>query len=277
MILSDVIKGIILQFQSLDIENPGLDAEVILSHVLKIERFRLITEREKNISETENTIITELVQRRLRGEPVAYLIGYKEFYSLNFQINRDVLIPRPETELLVDLVIYYAKKDAKILDIGTGSGAIAIAIKHNRPDVDVTASDISQAALIVASKNAERILNNDSINCIQSDLFQSLLNKRFDIIVTNPPYLDIKERKNLQKEISFEPEIALFAHKGGKEVIRRIISGFENYLHINGLLLIEINPNFKDYIKDLCERRNLSIDIFNDYAIHPRVAAIRVK
>jgi release factor glutamine methyltransferase len=140
------------RLRSVGIENPGLDAEVIIANCLNLERYQLVTWRDRVLSSEEISLIEKKIKRRLKKEPVAYIIGKKEFYGLDFLVTKDVLIPRPETELLVDMAIYWSPLNARVVDLCTGSGAIAIALKYTRSDLDVFASDISQKALKIAKK-----------------------------------------------------------------------------------------------------------------------------
>ena len=158
MLLGELVKNLTLRFKEGDIVNPSLDAEILVSGVLDIERYKIVTDRDRLLTKDEILKIEKYAQRRLKFEPVAYITGIKEFYSLDFIVNKDVLIPRPETELLVDMAIYWGGIGSRVLDLCTGSGAIAVVLKHSRPDLDIHASDISEKALKTAKKNALRIL-----------------------------------------------------------------------------------------------------------------------
>ena len=164
MTAAQALKDIMDRFREAGIESSALDAEIILARVLKTERYRLITERERELTGLEQRKLEGLAVRRLRGEPVAYITGIREFYGLDFLVNPSVLIPRPETELVVDLAVYHAEFQAEVLDLCCGSGAIAVALKHNRPDLTVHASDISPEALRVARKNARSLLGTGRVH-----------------------------------------------------------------------------------------------------------------
>lgn len=275
MLLGDYVKNLTARFRDGGISNPALDAEILTSFVLDIERYRIVTDRERLLTRSELLSIDKLAERRLKFEPVAYITGVKEFYSLEFLVNSDVLIPRPETELLVDMAIYWSAQAGRVLDLCTGSGAIAIALKHSRPDVEVYASDISDRAIRLAKKNSERILGSKKIKLIHGDLFEPFADKKFDLIVSNPPYVDVKLKGKLQREIEFEPEIALFTAKKGTEIIARIIKQSPEHLIENGVLLLEIGSDQHDFVIAEGEKRGFTVSVLNDYAGLPRVATLK--
>ena len=274
MNISEALSNTITAFKDAGIELPELDAYVLLTHLLKTEKYRLITDSHKLLSRSDISELNSFTKRRINGEPVAYITGRKEFYSIEFHVTKDVLIPRPETEQLVDLAIFYAKKDSSVLDIGTGSGAIAIALKKNRPDLSIYASDISDKALAVAKNNARTILGNQSVTFLQSDLFHAFLRTKFDIILTNPPYIDPASKESLQKELFFEPEISLFAGEQGNAVIRRIISEADGFLNKDGLLIMEIGGQ-DSFIRTFGNENDYSVSILKDYANLPRIALLQ--
>jgi release factor glutamine methyltransferase len=240
-----------------------------------MERHQLLTWNDRILSDTEKSAIDKAVKRRLKFEPVAYITGMKEFYSLEFTVNKDVLIPRPETELLVDMAIYWGGLNASVLDLCTGSGAIAVALKHSRGDLDVCASDISAKALKVAEKNAEKILGKRRISFFEGDLFSPFKDEKFDLIVSNPPYVAGDLKGALQKELDFEPHDALYADDDGRAVIRRIIDEAPLYLEEKGVLLLEIGSNHREFIEDAGRKRGFTVSVLNDYAGLPRVATLK--
>ncbi|MCX8123422.1 MAG: peptide chain release factor N(5)-glutamine methyltransferase [Spirochaetes bacterium] len=254
---------------------PRLDAEILMAHALGIERHKLFLFYKTIPKKSVITKFQRLLSRRLKSEPIAYIVGYKEFYSLPFKVNRHVLIPRPETELVVDCAIYYAPQHAHILDIGTGSGAIAIAIKYNRPDCLVWATDISANALSIAKKNATTILGKNKITFLQSNLFDSLPPMTFEIIVSNPPYINHETYTLLQKDIHYEPQEALVAPDNGFGIIRLILENAGNYLSDNGCVILEIGENLVTQIHECALRFNYSLSILNDYAGLPRIAIVK--
>ncbi len=264
------------RLRSVGIENPGLDAEVIIANCLNLERYQLVTWRDRVLSSEEISLIEKKIKRRLKKEPVAYIIGKKEFYGLDFLVTKDVLIPRPETELLVDMAIYWSPLNARVVDLCTGSGAIAIALKYTRSDLDVFASDISQKALKIAKKNCENLLGKNKISFLAGNLFEPLQSEKFDVIVSNPPYVDYSLKGTLQKELDFEPEIALYAEDKGQAVIKQIIENSRKYLNKNGILLLEIGSDQRDFTESYGKKKGFDVSILNDYSGLPRVATLRL-
>ncbi|OHD65699.1 MAG: protein-(glutamine-N5) methyltransferase, release factor-specific [Spirochaetes bacterium RBG_13_51_14] len=251
-----------------------MDAELLISHALDTERFRLHAVDDRELTADELRRINRLIRRRVQFEPIAYILGRKEFYSLDFIVNRHVLIPRPETELLVDLTVYHARQNAPVVDIGTGSGAIAISVKHSRSDLEVHATDISSEALATARKNAARILGRNRIRFHRGDLFKPLSGMRFQVIAVNPPYVDKKCALWLQKDLSFEPEVALFSGRKGRETIERVIAGSGGHLTDDGVLIMEIGDDMMDFIKKAGKGKGYSVSVLNDYSGLPRVAVM---
>lgn len=275
MLLGELVKNITLRFKDGGIGNPSLDAEILTAAVLEIERYKIITDRDRPLAKEEILQIEKYAERRLKFEPVAYITGVKEFYSLDFIVNKDVLIPRPETELLVDMAIYWGGTGARVLDLCTGSGAIAVVLKYSRPDLDICASDISEKAMKTAKKNAERILGPKKIKFFNGDLFAPFEGDKFNLIVSNPPYVDADLRGKLQKDIDFEPEIALFSGNKGTDVIKKIIEESADHLEDNGVLLLEIGSDQHAFIHKTGEKCGFAVSILNDYAGMPRVATLK--
>lgn len=275
MKIGDYIKSITHALREAGIDSPALDAEVIAAHFLDMDRHQLVTWSDRVLSDSEKSAIDKAIKRRLKFEPVAYITGVKEFYSLEFTVNKDVLIPRPETELLVDMAIYWAGLNSSVLDLCTGSGAIAVALKHSRGDLDVCASDISAKALKVAEKNAEKILGKRRISFFEGDLFTPFKDEKFDLIVSNPPYVSGVLKGELQRELDFEPHDALYADDDGRAVIRKIIDEAPLYLDEKGVLLLEIGSNHRDFIEDAGRKRGFTVSVLNDYAGLPRVATLK--
>lgn len=213
------------------------DARVLLAHGLQLSRVQLITQSDRVLTPAEADRLTALFRRRIVGEPVAYIIGEREFFGLTLHTTPDVLIPRPETELLVELALERLPQGGKVLDMGTGSGAIAIAIAHARPDASVTALDASEAALSVARRNALR--HNTNIAFVHSDWYKALGASRFDLIVSNPPYIVADDPHLAQGDLRFEPIGALTDHGDGLSALRSIVEGASDHLVSNGWLLME--------------------------------------
>ena len=275
MTIDDYLKDAIARLKKAGIENPRLDAEILVSEAIGIDRYKLVAFNEKLIPDEKIKIADDFIKRRLQFEPVAYILNKKEFYSLLYYINNDVLIPRPETELLVDLVLYYARMDGSVLDIGTGSGAIAIAVKYNRRDLDVYGIDVSVEAINIAHMNMESICGEDSITFIHSDLYDKCGDRKYDVIVSNPPYIGEEMEGALQKELSFEPRMALFSNDSGKEILKRIIIQSKDYLEETGVLILEIGDTMRDFILDFGREQNYTVSILNDYSGLPRVAVLK--
>jgi release factor glutamine methyltransferase len=234
------------------IETPGLDASLLLAKVLNTSRSFLISAGQDDISESSVTAFRQLIKRRQSGECTAYILGKKEFYGLEFLVNPSVLVPRPDTETLVEIIEEILTKNTKalrVLDLCTGCGAIAIALKHTMPELEVWATDISAEALETAKTNAARLLPPDSIHFHHGDLFDALLtppflipNSSFLIITSNPPYIPSAEISSLSPEVRMEPRLALDGGDDGLNVIRKIISRAPEFLCPGGALLLEADP-----------------------------------
>ncbi len=265
------------KLQASGIETPRLDAEVLLSHVMEMDRFRMLADHDAPVPENRARDYDRLIERRMKNEPVAYLTGTREFYSIEFYVNRDVLIPRPETELLVDFAVYYARLDGSVLDVGTGSGAIAVSLKRNRPDLSVWAVDISEKALAVAEKNADEILGDQSVTFLRGDLFEPVNGMKYNVIVSNPPYVGPGMKQELPPSLMYEPEEALFCGDSGREVISRIVAGAENYLTDPGYLILEIGDTMKEFAVTTGSDYGYTASVFSDYAGRPRVAVLKIE
>lgn len=275
MRVSEMLAAVTRQLKDAGIPGPALDAELLVASAIGTDRYRLRVDDDRELDRAESVKISRLARRRLRFEPVAYILGSKEFYSLDFTVNRDVLIPRPETELLVDMVIYYARQNAAIVDIGTGSGVIAVSVKHSRADLEVHATDISAKALSVARKNAVHILGKNRVTFHRGDLFEPLAGMRFQVIAVNPPYIDKETSASLQKDLSFEPEEALFSGSGGRETIERVIAQSGTYLSDDGVLIMEIGDEMNDFAKKTGTGAGYTVSVLNDYSGLPRVAVMK--
>ena len=274
MTITEILRQLTLEFKQCGIDTARLDAEVLISFTLGIERYRLITDASRELTERESELLHSVKSRRTLGEPVAYITGNKEFYSMNFSVNRHVLIPRPETELLVDLAVFHAPPGASILDLGTGSGAIAVALKHSRPDCEITATDISTEAIETARLNAKNLLGDGCISFLAGDLFSPVTGLKFDVILTNPPYIDYNDKPGLQRELFFEPHIALFCGSGGMEIIEKIIGNAAEFLSEKGLVFIETGAMMEKKVIELADKYGYTAVIMRDHAGLPRVASL---
>lgn len=221
-------------------DSARLDAELLLCHVLGRPRSYLYTWPERSLGEDEVQALEALIERRLGGEPIAHIIGKREFWSLELAVSADTLIPRPETELLVEAALTRIPEQAKwnIADLGTGSGAIALAIASERPDCRVTAVERSVGALEVARENARR-QGIGNVEFLQGDWFAPLAGRRFEMILSNPPYIPERDPHLSQGDIRFEPLSALAAGADGLADIRQLISGASQYLCAPAWLLLE--------------------------------------
>ena len=261
------------------IDTPSLDAVLLLAKTLKLSKEILLLRGNENISEQDREKFLKFLDRRRHGECVAYILGYKEFRGLSFAVNPSVLVPRPDTETLVEAAIEYIDKaPLTLLDLCTGSGAVAISLKNERPFLAVTATDISHDALEVAKANAARILENkvsQNVLFIKSDLFENI-NAQYDIIVSNPPYIPSNELASLAPEIKQEPSLALDGWKDGLELIQKIISQARTYLKPGGALLLEAASAQMMPIKTLLENQKFCyIKIHKDLAGKDRVISAR--
>ena len=238
MYIKDLLNHAIKNLRSIT-ATPRLDAELLLAHLLQKNRSYLHSHGDNELNSEIIAAFLELEQQRLTGKPIAYILKYKEFWSLNLEINEHVLIPRPETELLVELALDMlpANKHLKIADLGTGSGAIALAIAKERPNWLITAVDISNHALLIAQKNANR-LKLTNVQFILSNWCLNLSTYKFDAIISNPPYI-AENDPHLQGSIKFEPHLALVAKNNGIEAIDIIIKQAKNRLNNNGILILE--------------------------------------
>jgi len=262
-------------FKGRGLENSRLEAELLLAHALECERLNLYLEGfNEPVADEPRARFRELVKRRAAGEPCAYLLGEKEFYSLKFRVNSDVLIPRPETESLVLALIDEAQKlltadeqrELSVADVGCGSGAIGVCAAHYLPRTRVTMLDVSPAALEVAAGNVHDNNVDDKTELLESDLLAALpAEQKFDFIVSNPPYITQQEYDGLPVHIKdHEPQVALLSGPAGTEVIVRLISQAATRLRSNGWLMMEISRTIQQQVQTLLEEsgkfQNISIN-----------------
>ena len=241
--IQDILRNDSKRLQAvLDIDpsSARIEVQCLLQAVLQVNRAYLITHPERSLSDAESLTYHALFERRLRGEPIAYLLGEREFFGLNFKVTPATLIPRPETELLVDLALQRIPQQGvcRVLDMGTGSGAIALSIAHARPGAEVVAVDVSESALQVARDN-QKNLNLSNVSLLLSDWFGGLAQQRFDVIVSNPPYIAAGDEHLGLGDVSFEPLSALASGEDGLRDIRRIGAQALAYLNPRGWLMLE--------------------------------------
>lgn len=263
-----VIRWAAEDFARKGFTSPRLDAELLLAHVLRVDRIRLIVDSARPLEEQELTAYRELIKRRRRGEPIAYIRGEREFYGLPFRVDPRVLVPRPDTETLVETALERSKARSlygRALDLCTGSGCVAIAFARTRPTWRVTASDISADALAVARGNAERLGAIPNTSFIQGDLFAALpRGARFELITGNPPYIARGEIAELAADVrDFEPRLALDGGDDGLDLVRRIIELAPAFLAPGGLLALEIGFGQASAVAELFAARGFR-DVVRD-------------
>lgn len=261
------------------VAEPRSEASLLLMHLLNCDRTFLITHSERILSADQLKQFRSLVSRRAQGEPLQYLTGHQEFFKLDFELTRDVLIPRPETELIVEVGLELLKHEPTptFADIGTGSGCIAISLLHELPNARAVAVDLSPAALAVATKNAERHQVINRLRLVESDLFSTLDSReRFDVIVSNPPYVPVNDLTDLQREVRHEPQAALDGGADGLAVIRRLLNDAPKFLRSAGYLVFEIGIDQADAIKRMLDQTAWElIEIRNDLQGIPRTVVLR--
>lgn len=271
-----LVKWAADDFRARGIENPRLDAELIVAFALGIDRTRVIIDAQRPLDPSELANLRELVKRRRAHEPVAYLRGEREFYGLRFRVDRRVLIPRPDTEVLVDVALARTKDvslSMRMLDLCTGSGCVAIAAARQRPTSKVLAADVSEDALAVARANAHR-LGAYNVAFVRSDLFADVRGK-FDVVTANPPYIPTSEIDALQADIrEFEPRIALDGGADGLAIVRRIVDAAPSHLAPGGVLAIEIGMGEAARTVELFEERGFEdVRADRDYGRIERVVS----
>lgn len=254
-----------------NIKEAKLDAEILLCGVLNINRSKLFTVRKESISRQQYQQYQDYLNRRILREPIGYILENTEFMGLTFKVNPNVLIPRQETELMVEKANDFIKERnlKTVLDLCTGSGAIAVSVAYYN-NVSVIASDISKKALQTAKDNA--VANNvlNKIEFMESDMFDNIISKKFDIIISNPPYVTTDEYVGLEKELFFEPKNAFVAGNDGLAFYKIIAQKAKQYLNSNGILLLELNSNISLKIADLF-KDNFSVSIVKDYSDLDRI------
>ena len=263
---------------SMDAGSARIEVQCLLQAVLRVNRAYLLTHPEQILDAEQQAHYAALLERRLSGEPIAYILGEREFYGLNFRVTPATLIPRPDTELLVELALERIPsplplsrlrereersggRGFRVLDLGTCSGAIALSIAHARPEAEVTAVDVSPDALDVARENVQR-LNIANVRLLRSDWFAALAGERFDLIVSNPPYIADGDAHLAQGDLRFEPRSALASGTDGLDDIRRIVASAKEHLNHGGWLLFEHGYNQAEQVRALL-RQNGYAGVFS--------------
>jgi release factor glutamine methyltransferase len=244
---------------ALDANDARLEAQYLLQHVLHKPRAWLLAHPEAILEQTQQAFYETLLRRRMQGEPIAYILGEREFFGLNFKVTPATLIPRPETELLVEQALQHIPPDkpCRFLDLGAGSGAIALSIAHHRPKAEVTAVDASPEALEVARQNAAS-LGIRNANFLHGDWYAPLDGRRFDLIVSNPPYIAENDAHLKQGDLRFEPAAALASGADGLDDIRRIVAGAGTHLAVGGWLLMEHGHDQAERVCELLQKAGFS-------------------
>ena len=267
MTLLEVLQSTTAYFKKHGIENPRLNAEHLLAHALGRTRMELYLEFERNLGEAELAPLRELVQRRGEGEPLDHLLGTVEFCGHTFLCDKRALVPRPETEQLVEIVeSKIENRKSKILDVGTGSGVIALTLARKFPEAQIFAVDVSEDALALARENAARLGLSGRVQFRKSDLLENL-DERFDQIVANLPYIATQDRHTLSREVLHDPEVALFAGVHGDELVRELIEQAAPRLRPGGMLALEIGLDQSEaLLSALAEKNYRDICSKNDYS-----------
>jgi release factor glutamine methyltransferase len=269
----DILEWTTAYFRTKAIATARLDAEVLLAHCLETDRLHLYLNLDRPLAPTERARYRELVRRRALREPVSLIIGRKEFWSIPFRVVRGVLIPRPDTELLVEAVLEEIRDNVcpSILELGTGSGAVAVALSHERPDALVLATDIDVAALEIAAFNVRKV--GVSVILLGGDLLEPIRpGARFDLICSNPPYIPNQVIPTLEPEINFEPLTALQGGVDGLDVIRRLVPQAAKFLKKTGVLLLEMDSDQEADVHDIFMSSGFTeIKSISDLSGKPRV------
>lgn len=278
MRILDVINKTAPYFEKHGVESSRLTIELLLAHLLNKKRLDLYLEFERELDEPALAKLREMVKRRVAGEPIQYITGEAEFCGLKFAVDRRVLIPRPETELLVEAVL--ARKPRVIVDVGTGSGCIAVTLAKRLPGAEIHALDVSREALEVAKSNAHQHEVEKSISFFQSDMLESLPDSfRADAVVSNPPYVASGELAKLPKEVrDFEPVLALAAGEDGLEIIRRLVKDAKRFLSPSGFVALEMGAGQRAAVEKLFVNEGYAVEqVVRDLQGHERVIVARPK
>ena len=280
MTIKELLNQGIIMLKNEDIDGPKNKARAILQHTLKKSKEYTIIYDKNEVTKEERDNYVKNIKRLISGEPLQYITGVQEFMKLNFIVNKDVLIPQPDTEILVEEVIKIANKmeNPIILDLCTGSGAIAVSLAKNIPNVKIIATDISKKALEIAKYNAKLngVLN--SIDFIESNLYNKIKNIKFDVIVSNPPYIATNEIQKLPKDVRQEPMIALDGGKDGLDFYRKIYDKGNEFLNRQGYICVEIGYNQREAVKKIIEKKQRYVETYciKDLCENDRVIVTRI-
>ena len=274
--MTTVLEALKMAEQRLqEVPDPRLDAEWLLSEVLGVSRLEMLLNKRRGLTEAEAAAYEALLVRREGREPLQYILGSQSFMGFSLKTDSRALIPRNDTEALCEEALKYVRPGGRVLDLCTGSGALAAAIKRLRPGAEVWAADISEAALSLAKENAERL--GAEVKFVRGDLFSPVTGEKFHVIVSNPPYIPESLRGRLQAEVEREPALALFAGDDGLDFYRRIVQEAPAHLLPGGRLCLEIGDGQGDAVKALLYEEFADIQILNDLNGLPRVVSAAVK
>lgn len=280
MTIKELLNQAVIMLKNENIDAPKNKARMLLQATLKKSREYLMIYDNKEVENIDRDRYIKNVKRLILGEPLQYITGLQEFMKLNFLVTKDVLIPRPDTEILVEKVINIAENISNpvILDLCTGSGAIAVSLAKYIKNVHICAVDISSKALEIAKKNAELNGVKNNIQFMESNLFDKIKDKKFDIIVSNPPYIETETIKTLSKEVQSEPKIALDGGKDGLDFYRKIADNGYKYLNRQGYLCLEIGYNQKLAVRQILEKkkRYVNINCIKDLCENDRVIIAQI-
>jgi len=276
--IARVLKWATEDFTKRDNPSPRLDAELLLTHVLGVDRVKLVIESERQLTPDELARYRGLIQRRRAGEPIAYILGRREFYGITIAVDRRALVPRPDTETLVEVALERTRSRSmfgRALDLCTGTGCVAVAFARARPTWRVTASDVSPEAAGLAWENVRRQGVAFSVRVVAGDLFAPFYSERFELVTANPPYIPTGEIAELAPDIrDFEPALALDGGADGLDVVRVLVSGASRHLEPGGVLALEVGHDQAARVTDLLGLAGFGeIQVRRDYGAHERVVS----
>lgn len=276
MKLEELIKKSTIKLQKNNIDDYSIKLKIIIEYFFNIPINKIIVYMNKEVSSKENVEFEKILQKVINGIPVQYITNKQEFMGLKFYVDKNVLIPQPDTEILVEHVIEYCNNinySSKILDLCTGSGAIAISLAKYIKNANIYATDISENAIEIANKNAK--INKVGINFIKSDMFENIEEKDFDIIVSNPPYIKTSVISTLSNEVKNEPHIALDGGKDGLKFYNIICEKAEKYMNRNGIIFLEIGYDQKENIMNIFKKKYREVYCLKDLNNNDRVIIVK--
>ena len=276
MKLEELIKKSTIKLQKNNIDDYSIKLKIIIEYFFNIPINKIIVYMNKEVSSKEKVEFEKILQKVINGMPVQYITNRQEFMGLKFYVDKNVLIPQPDTEILVERVIEYCNNinySSKILDLCTGSGAIAISLAKYIKNANIYATDISENAIEIANKNAK--INKVGINFIKSDMFENIKEKDFDIIVSNPPYIKTSVISTLSNEVKNEPYIALDGGKDGLKFYNIICEKAEKYMNRNGIIFLEIGYDQKENIMNIFKKKYREVYCLKDLNNNDRVIIVK--